>query len=125
MDISSIGNATLSGSQAPDRASSVAASSPPSSPPAAVTPVTNSAINPANKTPSVEQVAQAVKDINKSLQSASRSLEFTVDSDDKKIVVKVIDQQTREVLRQIPSEEAIEISKSLDKLQGLLIKQQA
>jgi flagellar protein FlaG len=44
-------------------------------------------------------------------------------------VVKVIDQDTREVVRQMPSKEALEIAKSIDKLQekmqGVLISQTA
>ncbi|MBI3284470.1 MAG: flagellar protein FlaG [Burkholderiales bacterium] len=72
-----------------------------------------------------EQVLKAVHDINKTIQAASQNLEFSVDHDSDQIVVKVIDQQTKQVLRQIPTEEALEIAKSLDKLQGLLIKQTA
>jgi flagellar protein FlaG len=75
--------------------------------------------------PDLSQVTKAVADINKTIQSLSQDLQFSVDKDSDKVVVKIIDQQTKQVLRQIPSEEALEISKSLDKLQGLLIKQQA
>ena len=50
---------------------------------------------------------------------------FSIDPDSKHVVVKLIDQQTKEVLRQIPNEEVLELSKSLDKLQGLLIKHSA
>jgi flagellar protein FlaG len=39
--------------------------------------------------------------------------------------MSVIDRDTDKVIRQIPSEEAVAISKSLDKLQGLLINDQA
>lgn len=77
------------------------------------------------KTYTREQVNQAVEAINKTIQSASQNLEFSVDGDTSGVVVKVVDQQTRQVLRQIPTEEALEIAKSLDKLQGLLIKQTA
>jgi flagellar protein FlaG len=40
-------------------------------------------------------------------------------------VVKVIDQQTKEVIRQVPTQEVLEISKAIDRAQGLLIRQQA
>jgi flagellar protein FlaG len=73
----------------------------------------------------LEQVNQAVKNINKSLQTLSQNLEFSVDSDSQRTVVKVIDQKTKEVIRQIPSEEALEIAKTLDTVKGLLIKQEA
>ncbi len=77
------------------------------------------------KTYTREQVNQAVEAINKTIQAASQNLEFSVDKDTRDVIVKVIDQQTKQVLRQIPTEEALDIAKSLDKLQGLLIKQTA
>lgn len=76
--------------------------------------------------PNPSQLANAVKNINKVLQERSQDLEFTVDSDNDRTIVKIIDQSTKEILRQIPSEEALEISKAIDQaLQGLLIKQKA
>lgn len=73
----------------------------------------------------MDQVKQAVQDINRSLQSLSQGLEFSVDTDTKDVIVKVIDQQTKEVLRQMPSKEALEIAKALDQVLGKLIKEQA
>lgn len=76
--------------------------------------------------PNLSELANAVKNINKALQERSQDLEFTVDSDSDRTIVKVIDQNTKEILRQIPSEEALEISKAIDQaLQGLLIRQKA
>ncbi|MES2104164.1 MAG: flagellar protein FlaG [Pseudomonadota bacterium] len=76
--------------------------------------------------PSTAQVNEAVKSINAMLQSSfSQDLEFSFDSDADRAIVKVVDQKTKEVIRQMPSVEALEISKALDKLQGLLIKQKA
>lgn len=75
--------------------------------------------------PNLTQVNQAVKNINKALEDLSQNLEFTVDSDSNRTIVKVVDQSTKEVLRQIPSEEALEIAKALDQAQGLLIRQKA
>lgn len=73
----------------------------------------------------LKEVKQAVNDINKAMQFMSRELEFSVDTDSERTVVKVIDQQTREVIRQMPTKEALEMSKALEKAQGLLIKQTA
>lgn len=67
----------------------------------------------------------AVNKINKSLQAAGQGVEFSVDDDSKRLVVKVVDQETREVLRQMPSVEALEIAKALDRAKGMLIKQEA
>ena len=75
--------------------------------------------------PSREQVSDAVRKINEGMVASSQSLEFAIDDDSKEIVVKIIDQGTREVVRQIPSVEALEIAKSIDKMRGLLISQTA
>ncbi|SFV02861.1 flagellar protein FlaG [Pseudoduganella namucuonensis] len=75
--------------------------------------------------PTLEQVNQAVSELNKASQAKSQGLEFSVDNDSKRTIVKVVDQTTKEVLRQIPSPEALEIAKSLDNAKGLLIRQTA
>jgi flagellar protein FlaG len=71
------------------------------------------------------QLDQAVAQINKSLRAAGQGIEFAVDTDSKRTVIKVVDQETREVLRQIPTVEALDIAKALDRMQGLLIRHQA
>jgi flagellar protein FlaG len=75
--------------------------------------------------PSLAQLTDAVSKINKSMASESRGLEFSVDSDSKRTVVKVVDRQTNELIRQIPTVETLQIAHALDQAQGLLIKQQA
>jgi flagellar protein FlaG len=80
--------------------------------------------------PSHEDVSAAVKKMNDAMLGSSQSLQFSIDEDSKDIVVKVIDQSTKEVVRQIPSKEALQIAKSIDKSmdkiqQGLLINQTA
>jgi flagellar protein FlaG len=79
----------------------------------------------AAQAPTREQVKDAVKQINQSMQANNQSLEFSVDEDSKETVVKIVDLKTREVVRQIPTPEALEIAKSLDKMMGLLISQKA
>lgn len=86
---------------------------------------TPGAVEPARAQPSREEVGDAIKKINEGMAASSQSLEFAIDEDSKEIVVKIIDQGTREVVRQIPSVEALEIAKSLDKMRGLLISQTA
>lgn len=72
-----------------------------------------------------EDVDQAVQKINETMQTFSQKLEFSVDKETEAFVVKVVDKETKEVIRQIPSEELLNIAKALDKLQGLFIKDQA
>jgi flagellar protein FlaG len=71
------------------------------------------------------ELAKAVEAVNKSLDSRNQAIEFSIDDTDKRPIIKVVDQQTKEVIRQIPSEEMLEIARALDKAQGLLINHKA
>jgi len=69
---------------------------------------------------------QAVDKLNKSPQASAQGLEFSIDPESKRTVVKLVDQNTKEVLRQIPSKEALAIADALDTTsKGLLIQQTA
>ena len=76
--------------------------------------------------PPTDDVRKAADQANAALQrTASSDLQFSVEGDNKQVVVRVVDSQTREVIRQIPSEEMVAISKAMDNLSGLLIQQKA
>ena len=75
------------------------------------------------KEPSRAQLDQAVSELNASPQVKTQGLQFSIDEDSKRTVVKVIDQETQEVLRQIPTKEALEIAKSFASAKGQLISQ--
>lgn len=70
----------------------------------------------------VNTVKKATESINKLVQQFDRNLQFTVDEDTGVNVVRVVDTSTKEVIRQMPTEEMLAIAKALDKLQGLLIR---
>jgi len=72
-----------------------------------------------------EQVNDAVQQIQQFTQTLAQNLKFSIDEDTGKTVVKIVDIQTQEVIRQIPSEEAIKIASALGKIQGLLFNSQA
>ncbi len=75
--------------------------------------------------PALGDVQQAVNDINTSLRALSRGIEFSIDTGSKLPVVKVIDQQTQEVIRQMPTVQALEFAKSLDQVLGKLLSAKA
>jgi flagellar protein FlaG len=75
--------------------------------------------------PSASELDTAVESINDFISTVANNLEFSVDRDTEQVVVKVVDKETHEVVKQFPSEEALAISKALDKLQGLMVKQTA
>ena len=69
------------------------------------------------------QTENALREVNASLKAIG--LEFEVDEDTDKMVVKVIDKETGEMIRQMPSEEVIRIAKVLGKMQGMLVSETA
>lgn len=77
--------------------------------------------NPASK----DEVKNAVLKLEKFVSSTASDIQFSLDDDSGEPIVKVIDRSTKEVIRQIPSKEMLEIAQALDRLQGLLIKQKA
>ena len=79
----------------------------------------------AQRTPDIGEVQKALEEVEKAVAPMAQSLQFSLDKDSGKTVVKVMDTDTNEVIRQIPSEEVLAISKAVDKLKGLLLKQQA
>ena len=83
------------------------------------------AAQPSAAAPSLAEVRDAVKKIEKTITPEAQGLRFSIDQDTGITVIKLIDTQTQTVLRQMPTVEVIEISKALDKLQGLLVKEKA
>ena len=75
--------------------------------------------------PTKEQVEQAVKDIRKVVSTVSSDLQFSVDKDSGKTVVKIVDSKTKEIIRQIPGEEVLALRRALDKMKGLLFSMEA
>lgn len=83
----------------------------------------SSMTSPPDEKSSVQEATKRLQNFVAKVQGGD--IQFNVDSDSGKTVVKVVDRGTQEVLRQIPSEEALEIARALDRFQGLLVKQQA
>ena len=71
------------------------------------------------------QVKQVAEHINQAIQSLSRNLNFSVDKDTGITVVKVMDTETNQLIRQIPGDEILSIAKAIDTLRGLIIRQKA
>ncbi|MEO8163843.1 MAG: flagellar protein FlaG [Betaproteobacteria bacterium] len=93
----------------------------------ASSPRSNAADAPAEtaNVPDREQLKKAVDSANSALKTISSELEFAIDASTSKTVVRVIDSATQQVIRQIPSEEMLAIARSVDRMQGLLLKQKA
>lgn len=76
------------------------------------------------RTSTPDQIDQALDEVRKAIAPVARDLRFSVDDDTGRTIIKVIDSSTDEVIKQIPSEEILAIAKAIDKLQGLLVRQE-
>jgi flagellar protein FlaG len=71
------------------------------------------------------QVEDAVVTLQAFAQSVSRDLNFSVDDGSGQVVVKVTDATSGDVIRQIPSEEALQLAENLSDARSLLFKAEA
>jgi flagellar protein FlaG len=60
-----------------------------------------------------DELKQSVSQLNDYVQNTQRDLEFSVDKDSGVTVVKVIDTKSEKVIRQMPTEEALKLARSL------------
>jgi len=60
-----------------------------------------------------ETLDKAVQQINKNDQVILREIRFSIDDDSGKTVIKVMDLATKEVIRQMPNEEALVFARKL------------
>jgi flagellar protein FlaG len=132
MNIQSLGNVALASFPAPRPnpiIDNVSASINAQPEPLPATNVTEQALQALQATseiqPSRQDLNKAVKAVNDFVSTVNSSLKFSVDDDTGQTVVKVIDDATKEVIKQFPSEQMLEIAKALDSLKGLLVQQKA
>ncbi len=80
---------------------------------------------PQQAPPGAETAQQAARRINEFLKSSSAAVEFVVDGESNRVVVRIVDSETGQLIRQMPSEEMLAISHALDRVTGLLLEQKA
>ncbi len=75
---------------------------------------------------SPQQLRAAVDTLNQAMQDSNQNLEFSIDSETRSPVVKVVDMQTGDLVMQFPSKAALAVAHSIDQYQrGLLLNQKA
>jgi flagellar protein FlaG len=87
-------------------------------PPTPTTPATDSGSHPVKPTP--VELTKAIAAANAALKSSSISLEYSQDKETGLKIVRVIDRNTKELIRQIPAEEMVSVARSIERFQGLL-----
>ena len=75
-------------------------------------------------TKNLEMIRERLKEISASLNEdmniRSKSLKFSVDDSTNRMLVKVLDKESGELIRQIPSEAILKVAHSLEALKGIL-----
>lgn len=72
-----------------------------------------------------EQIAaiqDRVVELNSYMQNLNRSLQFSIDEQSGDTIIKVIDSETDELIRQIPAEELLVLRSSLEEYRGMLLE---
>lgn len=90
-----------------------------------------SPVNPVDEktTPEETKVTQvserviigAIEKANKALVTSNRALEFSVHEKTKEIIVRVVDTETKEVVREIPSEKILDMVANILEMAGILV----
>jgi flagellar protein FlaG len=75
--------------------------------------------------PSKEVIAKAAEQIQGFVKEMGRSLSFSVDETTGYNVVRVVNPETQEVIRQLPSEELLKIARSMETWNSVLVNQKA
>ena len=75
--------------------------------------------------PTREAVAKAAADLQNFVQSMGRNLSFSVDETTGYHVVRVVNPTTGELVRQLPSEELLQIARDFERLNNVLVSQRA
>ncbi len=60
-----------------------------------------------------KELEEAVRNLNEHVKTIQRELHFSIDKDSGYTVIKVVDSETDEVIRQIPNEEAVKVAQKL------------
>jgi len=75
--------------------------------------------------PTQQAIAKAANDIQKFVKEMGRNLQFSIDKTTGYNVVRVINPETEEVIRQLPSEELLKIAASMQEMGSVLVNQKA
>lgn len=78
---------------------------------------TNASEQSADNNVTDEQVSEAISNIQTFVESNQRNLNFSVDEDSRRSIVSVTDASSGDVIRQIPSEEVLQLAERIRELQ--------
>lgn len=73
----------------------------------------------------VHALRELVDKLSQTIGTAGQQVQFSIDQDTHRTVLRVTDAESGAVLRQIPGDEALSMARILDRMQGILIRQKA
>lgn len=71
-----------------------------------------------------KQLKELMDNLKQKFEYYSKYLKIEIDKDLNKPIVKIIDQKTNEVIKQIPPEEILKIMKKIEEMIGVLFKKE-
>jgi len=73
----------------------------------------------------VEEINREVEQINDQLSALNRSIRFSVDDSTHDIVVRVVDKESGEVIKELPPENILKLRERMKELSGLMVEEEA
>ncbi|MFN3134678.1 MAG: flagellar protein FlaG [Candidatus Kryptonium sp.] len=84
-------------------------------------PVSEEIVNENKASLSIEEIESVIKELNQFIRIFNTKIAFEIDRETKKTILRIVDVETNEVIRQIPPEELLKISRRISELLGLII----
>ncbi|MFM9885197.1 MAG: flagellar protein FlaG [Burkholderiales bacterium] len=72
--------------------------------------------------PDQNAIKAAITTANQAMISVNAQVQFQFDSESGRTLVKIVDTESKTVIRQIPTDEILVIARNIDRLQGLIVR---
>lgn len=76
-------------------------------------------------TPPAQELEKITNHLNEFMKELKVGLNFEVNKEDGELLIKVVDTETKETIRQIPAELTLHLRKTLDNTQGIILRTEA
>ncbi len=118
MDMGSLASRVGVGTTVPARANEIKAAT-------ATQEVVETRKNDSMTEPDSEQMLAAVTEMQDYVDAAGRNIQFQLDDDSGRMIVKVTEASSGDVIRQMPSEEALRLAENLNEIRSVLFSGEA
>jgi flagellar protein FlaG len=70
-----------------------------------------------------EDIKKGIEEINSQLSTMNRSIRFSVDDSTNDVVVRVVDKESGEVIKELPPESILKLRERMAQLSGLMVEE--